>query len=619
MDRMQARNLFAMLLISTVLLATYANAYVVGTAYILAPAVIPQNNGEALTVINLTVTSGTGLVSVGGPAIVGNSTVASAGTAAKYATGYLGLNFTKYNFAYTIQANSSNVTGPSAGAAMTLLAISALEHKPLRNDFTITGTINGDGTIGAIGGVYNKVQAAYQNGLDLVLVPAVPASSGEDELYLLVQSEFGVPVVQVQNITQAALFAFNRSMSGATHETGYNFYTNNYSLVNLPQATLNCSNSCNESAFKGLADYTIGLTGNAINALGKDARFYNISLQLNKVLDQSAAINEHGYLYTAADLAFLNYLTVFYFSAHNTTKASAFSSLEDVQNLCSSLMQPQITSSDYEYVLGAELRQAWGNYTINSTISNYNATVSDTDDILQTLSTGAEARGWCGAANFTYNFFMNDTANPIEFPASLSSTAMQRIQRAEQYGGMYVATAQQAYKNRNYPLAILDADYAFAINNASQSGMQTQQLLGAAQGIAQNSTYGVWATEFAKESQFYAYQSASASNATLAHGYAVQAYSSALLAEQMSQDMKLLFDASVQTASSSNQTTAVIMQDYELERAIYKLTAVEDIVAVLLVLVAVILAANLLLIIILKMHLIDAKPTKKGARRRRRK
>lgn len=607
---MQARSFFAALLISTVLLASYANAYVVGTASILAPAVIPQNNSEALTTITLTVTSGNGGVAITGPAIVGNSTLQSAYTAARYASGYVGLNFTNYNFTYAIEANSSNVTGPSAGAAMTLLAVSALKHRPLRNDFTITGTVSSDGTVGAIGGVYNKVQAAHQNGLGLVLVPAVPASSGEDELYLLVQTEFRVPVVQVPNITQAALFAFNGSMSGVTHETGYNFYTN-YSTTNLQQSTLACSNSCNESAFGALANHTLGLTGGAIHSLGEDARFYNASLQLKRVLDQSATIAGRGYLYTAANFAFLDYVDAFYFGAHDTTMDSAFSSLEGVQGVCSSLLQPQMTAGNYEYVLGAELRQAWGNYTINSAISTYNETATDTDAILEILRSGAEAKGWCSAVNFTYNLFMNSTDSPIDFPATLSSTAMQKIQRATQYGnGMYLVTAQQAYRNKNYPVAILDADYAFALSNASQSGLQTQQMLGAAQAIAQNSTYGVWATEFAKESQFFAYQSAATGNTTLAHSYAVQAYSSALLAAQMSQDMRLLFDARV--ALTPNNETAVIMQDYYLTRALNQLTAVEDLVVVLLIFVVVILAANLLLIVILR------KPQRRKKQRRAR-
>ena len=196
---MMGKYLLVAILVSLVSVG-YAGAYTVGTASIPAPAVIPSGNGEALTTINLTVTSGTGNVTVSGPAEVGSSTLQSAYTAAQYASSYMGTNFSKYNFAYFIASASSNVTGPSAGAAMTLLAISALGHKQLRNDFTITGTISSDGSIGEIGGVYNKVDAAYQNGLDLVLVPKVPASSSEDELYLLVQTQFGIPLVQVANI-----------------------------------------------------------------------------------------------------------------------------------------------------------------------------------------------------------------------------------------------------------------------------------------------------------------------------------------------------------------------------------------------------------------------------------
>lgn len=607
---MLARAFSTAFLISLILFTSYAYAYVVGTASIHVPAVIPENNSEALTLINLTVTNGNGHVSVIGPAVVGGSTTQSAYTAAQYGSSYLHLNFTNYNFTYTVEANSSNVTGPSAGAAMTLLAISALKHKQLRNDFTITGTISSDGTVGAVGGVYNKVQAAYQNGLDLVLVPAVPSGSRDAELYLLVQTEFGMPVVQVSNITQASLFAFNSSINGVQYETKYNFYTN-YSIEQLPQSTLTCSNSCNDSAFRAMADYTLNFTSDMIKSLGTSGRFYNISLQLNSVLNQSAQIERRGYLYMAADFAFLDYIDVFYFYSHDTTTSSALSNLENVQALCSSLIPPQITSDNYEYLLGAELRQAWGNYMINNTIETYNKTATNTDSILESLRGGAEASGWCNAAGFIYNRFANPTGYPINFSASLAGTALQRLERAAQYPGMYLTTAQQAYRSKNYPVAILDADYAFAMANASESGLlQTQQLLSMSQSIIQNSTYGVWATEFAKESQFYAYQAGATGNATSAHTYALQAYSSALLAEQISSDTRLIYNSAIPISISTSNAT---LQSPYLINVLNQLTYMERFTTLLLALVVILLAANLVLITIL-----IRKSTEKTTRRRRR-
>ena len=588
------RKYFLMAMLISIAATGCASAYTFGTASIAAPAVIP-NSGGALTLINLTVIGGTGNVTVVGPATVGSSTLQSAQEAAQYASAYLGLNFNNYNFTYTIESADSNVTGPSGGAAMTLLAISVLGHKNLRDNFTVTGTINGDGTIGAVGGVYDKVGAAYENGLKLVLLPDA-TYSGESKLYLLIQTEFGVPLVQVSNISQAASFAFNSSLGGLQHEFSYYLGTN-YSMANLPQANEACSNQCNESAFAALANYTVTKTSDAIGAIG-GGRFGNISQQLVEALNQSASISDHGYFYAAANFAFQDYLNAVYFGAHDTTKELTLSDLEDTQSFCSSLVPPQFTSNDYEYVMGAELRQEWGNLTVNQTLSTYNATATETDAVLDSAYLGAEAEGWCGAAGFTYDYFANSTGNPIGFLPSLSGIAMKRLNRASQYGygGMYLNAAQQAYKDKDYPLAILGADYDFAISNASADGAQTtQQLLSAAQTAAQNSTYGVWATEFAKEAQFYAYQAGATGNVTLAHSYALQAYTAALLAQQMGTDMKLIYGSSVPLNSTGNTA----LQNAQLAEALSRLAWMERLMAVLLALGVLTLAANMAAIAIL--------------------
>ena len=144
---------------------------------------------------------------------------------------------------------------------MTILAVSAFENKPLRTDFTMTGTITSNGSIGEIGGVYDKVGAAEAAGIKLVLVPKVPKTDQEDELYLLVQTNFGIPVVQVANISQTAYFAFNKNINGLANETTYNFFTD-YHIGSLSNPTLNCTALCNYSIFGSLLNTTVNLTRN---------------------------------------------------------------------------------------------------------------------------------------------------------------------------------------------------------------------------------------------------------------------------------------------------------------------------------------------------------------------
>jgi len=63
------------------------------------------------------------------------------------------------------------VGGPSAGAAMTVLTIAVLDNKQVKNNIVITGEINEDGSIGKVGGLVAKLEAAEAGGKDLFLVP----------------------------------------------------------------------------------------------------------------------------------------------------------------------------------------------------------------------------------------------------------------------------------------------------------------------------------------------------------------------------------------------------------------------------------------------------------------
>ncbi|MEK6846005.1 MAG: S16 family serine protease, partial [Nanoarchaeota archaeon] len=76
----------------------------------------------------------------------------------------------KYDFIYTIKAKSNIVGGPSAGAAMAALTTIALMDLPYDESITVTGTINSGATIGPVGGVKEKLEAAKNAGLKKVLI-----------------------------------------------------------------------------------------------------------------------------------------------------------------------------------------------------------------------------------------------------------------------------------------------------------------------------------------------------------------------------------------------------------------------------------------------------------------
>ena len=477
---------------------------------------------------------------------------------------------------------------------MTILAVSVLDDKPINTGFTMTGTISANGSIGEIGGVYDKVSAAKAAGINFVLVPKVSNTDPEDELYLLVQTNFGIPLIQVANISQAAYFALTPNPNIQNNLTTYNFYTN-YNVSSLPNASINCTQSCNYDIFYKLLNSTFNLTRGEINQLASNPKFANVSSQLGLVLNQSAAIGRHGYIYTAADFAFIDYVNAFYFNGYPSNRGQALQLLYSIKGFCSTLNPPPLTTTNYNYVLSAELRQYWGNYTINQTIAAYNTSSIESDEILDELYLGAQSNGWCAAANLVYNE-SNQPGTYVQASGSLSSLAYSRIQRALPYGdNLYIATAEQAYSQNNFPVAILDADYAYALESARPNKAVTNaQLNSISLAIAQNSTFGVWATEFAKEVQFYVSESNITNNATLAKAYSESAYSAALLAQQLSNDTQNINQGLVVVSQPVTQ-----QQQNQVQSLTKYVNSTQELVIAMFAVIIVLLAINTVLILIL--------------------
>ena len=91
-------------------------------------------------------------------------------------------------FSITAEQEIPGVEGSSAGALMTLITISAINGTELNDSITLTGTIDNEGNIGAIGGVFEKATAAEAGGKTLFLLPR---ENSELVTYKFVKKEIG--------------------------------------------------------------------------------------------------------------------------------------------------------------------------------------------------------------------------------------------------------------------------------------------------------------------------------------------------------------------------------------------------------------------------------------------
>lgn len=85
---------------------------------------------------------------------------------------------------FKARINTDEIGGPSAGLAFTLTLIDKLSPGSLTGGrkVAVTGTINDDGTVGAIGGLHQKVVAVKQAGAAYFIVPRAQGEDGIDGL-----------------------------------------------------------------------------------------------------------------------------------------------------------------------------------------------------------------------------------------------------------------------------------------------------------------------------------------------------------------------------------------------------------------------------------------------------
>jgi len=91
--------------------------------------------------------------------------------AKQIACDFADIDCSKFDFFYTITADSSIIAGPSAGAAISVLTFSLIKGIDIDKNTAITGTINSGGLIGPVGGLKAKIEAADKVGLKKVLIP----------------------------------------------------------------------------------------------------------------------------------------------------------------------------------------------------------------------------------------------------------------------------------------------------------------------------------------------------------------------------------------------------------------------------------------------------------------
>lgn len=189
-------------------------------------------NGTILK-ITVDIRDGTGLVLANTAIPEGVDFQDSARIAVQVAHNITGIDLSNKDVIFSITTDNQNlraVDGGSAGGAMTVLLTSAILEKSINGHVLMTGTIQSDGTIGPIGGVLEKAEAAARYGAKIFLVPSgqgiveeqhctqttqgpfvyQSCSPQEVSLTSIMESKYGMKVIEVGDINDVLKY-FNSS------------------------------------------------------------------------------------------------------------------------------------------------------------------------------------------------------------------------------------------------------------------------------------------------------------------------------------------------------------------------------------------------------------------------
>lgn len=202
-----------------------------GTANILA--VRGDGSGGEMGHVIVQINPGEGRVLTNTDPFVEPDTQQSMEIAVVAALTYTGQTPAGKDFIISFDTNATLVGGPSAGGAVSVATIAALENKKVRTDMAMTGAIDKDGNILPVGGLVEKITAASEKGVKVVLIPegegvitvyeeqqttsqhgsyeiiSIRIVSHEINLIKYAQDNLNVKVEEVGTIAQAASLMLN--------------------------------------------------------------------------------------------------------------------------------------------------------------------------------------------------------------------------------------------------------------------------------------------------------------------------------------------------------------------------------------------------------------------------
>jgi len=422
------------------------------------PAVDANGNG-ILTTIQADVRDGSGGVYIDVEPFISVETQNSAKVAAQQAAKLAGVDLGKYDVFFKVIANTEVVDGPSGGQALGLLAYAEFKGMKIRTDLTATGSIEADGSIGKVGGILEKVEAAQAAGLRLVLLPLGQAVQSGVDLTQYAQARWGMQVVEVKNLNESVQLAFT--------PVGSSVDVPSHPEPALVLSDVTALQSERVLPLKALARTQVDGLKATLSSLNPDSVIAQV---LRQAINRSSQLLENGYYYSAANEAFLARIQADAYALSNVSKAGLIQRVETLQADMDAYEFAQPTDTNLEWSAGARLRWFWA----KERLAELKERAAVSERALSLLPDFAAAQNWFVATKQLDESARALGGNPVSM-ATWKAYAAQQLQAANRSVSanpvdseslFHLKSGQSAFDAGDYLAAAYDAAFASAFNDA---------------------------------------------------------------------------------------------------------------------------------------------------------
>jgi uncharacterized protein len=269
------------------------------------------------------------------------------------------------DFFFVVRTTSPMIGGPSAGAIMTVAVIALLENWTLDNRTIMTGMINPDGSIGPIGGIPYKIDAAHSVGATRFLIPkgqmtytemvteyqningiiwqnTYPVTRNVSEY---AQTNYGMQVVEVEDVNDALL-----NFTGWTfpvQESPDKVTTEDYITAMKPLATSLLTEA--RDSYRNASDFF-----NSTTIPNRYPDYYRnqvtdfLNNAADRLLESSHWYDEEVY-YTSTSKSFQSII-----DSHFVTYTCQYFAIQNQEALVQSLLNQTVQSYDNQSQLGRD-------------------------------------------------------------------------------------------------------------------------------------------------------------------------------------------------------------------------------------------------------------------------